>query len=91
MKLSSLKELIAEIESNVTPGNPDPDVSFWVHRVERLRDAGPDDSQCFVNFEIDVTQEITEHRVTHNVTQVMHRYGDFCIPLAVAPFFDRTV
>ena len=91
MKLSSLKELIAEIESNVTPGNPDPDVSFWVHRVERLRDAGPDDSQCFVNFEIDVTHEIAEHRVTHNVTQVMHRHGDFCIPLAVAPFFDRTV
>lgn len=91
MKLSSLKELIAEIESNVTPGNPDPDVSFWVYRVERLRDAGPDDSQCFVNFEIDVTQEITEHRVTHSVTRFVHRHGDFCIPLVITPFFDRTV
>jgi len=91
MKLSSLKELIKEIESHVTPGNPDPDVSFWIHRVERLREAGPDDSQCFVNFEIDVTYKIKEHRVVHNVTQVVHRHGDFCIPLAVAPFFDRTV
>jgi len=91
MKLSSLKELIEEIESHVTPGNPDPDVSFWIHRVERLREAGPDDSQCFVNFEIDVTQEIAEHRVTHSVTQVVHRYGDFCIPLVITPFFDRTI
>lgn len=91
MKLSSLKELIEEIESHVTPVNPDPDVSFWIHRVERLREAGPDDSQCFVNFEVDVTQEIMEHRVTHSVTQVVHRYGDFCIPLVITPFFDRTI
>ena len=89
MKLSVLKELVAEIEEHTISTNTDPDISFWVHRVERLHEAGPDDSNCFVNFDIDMAHPISEHIVCHSVPSVVHSRGDFCVPLIVTPFFKR--
>lgn len=89
MKLSQLKQLIADVEAARVEGNPDPDVQFWVPRTERHPPAGRLESYSFIDFEIDASDEMKAHRIDAVCRDVVQQRGDFTLPLIVVPFYQE--
>lgn len=85
MKLSELKAYIAEIEA-MSPNN-DPDISFWIERKEGWPQAGEKDSHCFIDFEIDRSDDLKQHKIEGSCKDTIQTKGDFTIPLMVVPFY----
>jgi len=91
MKLSELKDLVANIEAAALVTNPDPDIQFWVPRM-RIKDEEVKESQHFVQFEPRVGiagVEVQHHRVcvSPDNLAVLAKLGDFHIPASVMPFY----
>lgn len=87
MRLSELKALIAQIEAETLSINPDPTIHFWHTRGPHLTEIGLGDGESFVDFDIDTTHEMREHRIGHTDSQVAQVRGDFTLPLVKVPFY----
>lgn len=89
MKLSQLEALIHAVRarSHEYPSNPDPDIRFWITRTPRLLAAGSHESEQFVEFDIDWSEEVINHRICAAAPNVKQGKGDYTIPLLVVPFY----
>lgn len=91
MKLSDLKQMIAEIEKHRIADNPDPDVSFWLLRPENnVLKQGEKESDHFVEFNIDTTHDVDQHRINGGgakTSQTRQGHGDFTIPVYITHFY----
>ena len=90
MKLSDMKAMLAAIEANTYETNPDPDIAFWIRRYhgsERLDEVREKESDFFLDFVIDGSSPITNHRIDAISKPIRQVKGDFTIPLLRANFY----
>lgn len=89
MRLSQLKQMILDIETNqrLYPSNPDPLIDFWVPRSPRLTMPDSYESDHFVEFEIDFSEEVRQHCVQASDKSITMGKGDYTIPLLITNFY----
>lgn len=91
MKLSALKALVADMEANVIPENPDPTVEFWVVR-DLIEEPTERDSQHFLQFSLETNKApvgAKYHQVwkSPDNMKMMASAGDFHLPAVPVPVY----